>query len=244
MSSIYALIDPRDNQVRYIGFTIRTLDERLKDHLECARLGVRRWVYNWIRQVVSCELTPIIEMLEEVDGVAKDREVYWIDQGKKNGWKLTNATVGGSGVIGYVFTDEARKKISKSSKAKWKDDNFRDKVISARLAAGYKHPAGTIEKMRKNMTGVKRSPEACARIGLSKKGTRLSDAHKDRISNTLKGRVFSEEEKAKISSGLKGNKNQLGKKASERTREKLREAWRLRKLGIKAPKRSNHHATK
>jgi len=38
MTNIYALIDPRNNEVRYVGKTNKSIEKRLKEHLESLRL--------------------------------------------------------------------------------------------------------------------------------------------------------------------------------------------------------------
>ena len=69
---IYTLIDPRDNQVRYVGKT------------------------NNIKRLIRNDYKPIIEILDEVDEAEWEFwEKYWICQFKAWGFDLVNATDGG-----------------------------------------------------------------------------------------------------------------------------------------------------
>jgi len=62
--SIYALIDPRDNAVRYIGCAIDT-EERFKQHLKDRGNTPK---CKWLAELRQCGLLPKLEVLEVVDG--------------------------------------------------------------------------------------------------------------------------------------------------------------------------------
>jgi hypothetical protein len=62
--TIYALVDPLTHQIRYVGRTGKTLDQRLADHIGAARRNMRRPVYDWIRQLAT---KPIILELQVLD---------------------------------------------------------------------------------------------------------------------------------------------------------------------------------
>jgi hypothetical protein len=75
--SVYALIDPRDNQVRYIGQT-RNPKSRLNDHL-CVPSGTREKI-DWIQELRMQGLKPQMTIIE--DGLtyqeSLEREQHWI----------------------------------------------------------------------------------------------------------------------------------------------------------------------
>lgn len=72
-----------------------------------------------------------------------------------------------------------------------------------------------------------------AQIGNTKaKGTIRSKEYKHKMSLALKGRTFSKETLLSMSKGQKGNKNNLGHKHNEETRQKLRDAWVRRKKNL------------
>ena len=64
MIYIYELIDPRNNDTKYIGKTIN-IDNRLQSHIEEARYNRksrRSYKNNWIRGLLNNKMTPIINI--------------------------------------------------------------------------------------------------------------------------------------------------------------------------------------
>lgn len=61
---IYALVDPRDDTVRYIGATGQVLDERLKEHLSAP---TSRDTASWFRELAGIGIKPEIRLLTWVD---------------------------------------------------------------------------------------------------------------------------------------------------------------------------------
>src|SRR6266699_2360003 len=86
--TIYALTDPRDNGVRYIGITVNP-DERLKQHIWGDINLPKR---DWIRELNQSGLAPIMCSIEtaETEGEALEREAYWIQQYLSKGVRLVN----------------------------------------------------------------------------------------------------------------------------------------------------------
>ena len=107
---IYALIDPRDGEIRYIGKSRYGLG-RAKVHrtLALAKKDDGSWksqyhVDRWIRQLESDRVTFEIFVLESIienDDAKKnlsDSERAWILFLRINGARLTNMTDGGDGI--------------------------------------------------------------------------------------------------------------------------------------------------
>lgn len=94
--TIYKLIDPETNEVRYIGLTFNTLKQRLKSHFYDKSKSHKS---NWVQKLRSKGLKPIIESIESdissYDEVC-EREIYWIDKMKNEGQPLTNMASGGN----------------------------------------------------------------------------------------------------------------------------------------------------
>ena len=93
--TIYALLDPRSNEIRYIGMTSQPERRRLdhlmgKGHCYCGR---------WERKLLGLGLAPIWMVLERglAKGKARERERWWIAHGRKQEWPLTNLNDGGEG---------------------------------------------------------------------------------------------------------------------------------------------------
>ncbi len=94
---IYALIDPRNNQVRYIG-KANNPEDRYKNHYNSAR-DKNTHKRNWINNVRKDGLRPELLILDEV---SIDNWQYWecfyISLYKTYGFNLVNYTNGGDGV--------------------------------------------------------------------------------------------------------------------------------------------------
>jgi hypothetical protein len=69
---VYALIDPRDNQVKYIGKSINP-KARLREHiLKCNKERTKKG--NWVKKLLSLSLEPQMKLLKE----AQHTEIpYW-----------------------------------------------------------------------------------------------------------------------------------------------------------------------
>lgn len=110
---IYKLIDPRTDEVRYIGFTISELNRRLDNHLSESRRFIKKNSHkeNWIRELLNLNLKPKIELLEECsENNWEEREKYWISQFNN----LTNKSKGGEAVnLGIKHSRERILKVSK-----------------------------------------------------------------------------------------------------------------------------------
>ena len=124
---IYGLIDPRNNELRYIGKTVN-LKDRLYKHLNAAKtLTTDNHKNAWIRGLLNRDLKPIMKILAECTGDNwQDVERNWIAKYKKNNAKLLNITTGGEGVTGYIFTKEHREKISKANKGRKLNERHRN----------------------------------------------------------------------------------------------------------------------
>lgn len=112
--TIYKLIDPNTNQIRYIGLTFNELNQRLKSHL--SEPGKSHKIY-WINKLKKQGLKPIIESIEEEIStyeIACEREIYYIDYFKSIGCDLTNMATGGN--KNKKMSDETKKKMSDSQK--------------------------------------------------------------------------------------------------------------------------------
>jgi len=122
---IYALIDGRDNTIRYIGKTIQSLNNRLSSHCSLNDNDLTHRA-NWIRELKTLNLKPIIKLIEEVgENIWEDREIYWIDYYSKL-YKLTNTDKGGRGA--HKVKSDIRIKKSITSKKMWSNPDYREKM--------------------------------------------------------------------------------------------------------------------
>ena len=164
MTNIYTLSDPDTKEIRYVGKTVKSLEERLNNHVQETRMngyGKRTYKNNWIKGLLLIGKLPVVEALDIVDDTqGSDVEIYWIAQVKAWGFRLTNMTAGGDGNNNQVFTEESRRKRSL-------------------MRTGYKLPQTTKDKIRDKHLGkvVKESTRLKLRLcNLGKKYSK--DTHK------------------------------------------------------------------
>lgn len=225
--SVYALIDPRTNAVRYVGWAFNP-KKRLGDH--CAKAAKEtNHKAAWLRLLRSLALAPVLTILETGAGDWAAAERKWIAHHRAAGADLTNATDGGEGVVGLVFSPASRAKMSAAKQGRRLAPEHVRKVaesnrgrpcpphVRAALTAantgrpmpehvkralvaaniGKAHTPETRTKMSASRTGKHHSEESKARCRAAKVGRPLSAEHRAKLSAAKKGRPMSEEQKAK-----------------------------------------------
>lgn len=148
---IYALKDPRNDSVKYIGKT-SYLKSRLAKHVYNRNQG-NTHKNNWIKLLLSENLLPIMEVIEECDETNwEEKEIFWIAKYKEMGNKLTNSTDGGEGA---TITDEnSKKKISEKLKgrklSKETKRKISEKAIGNKRNVGRKLSQETKDKIQQS----------------------------------------------------------------------------------------------
>jgi len=90
---IYALIDPRNDAVRYVGISIDA-DERFISHLHDPNTNLPKTC--WIRELRQEGLSPIMQILETIEAgadalsLAYQSELNWINEMQRQGYSLLN----------------------------------------------------------------------------------------------------------------------------------------------------------
>lgn len=90
MTTIYKLIDPRTNSIRYVGRTNRTLKERLQSHVGASHnrsSNFERWMFSFYQKNNQPIILPITKANPKN---ADKRERYWIKKLSKEGHPLLN----------------------------------------------------------------------------------------------------------------------------------------------------------
>lgn len=170
---IYTLADPITNQIRYIGFTSLTLNERMYRHLLDSKRRNNK-LYSWFKKLTKQQLTPIIEELDNCDQSNwQIIEQYWIAQFKAWQFNLLNSTEGGTGNVNP--SPETRKKISDGNKGKtpWNKGipcREETKIKLIQLLTGKKCSAETKKKISLLHSGKKMSEEAKKKMSIAQKG--------------------------------------------------------------------------
>lgn len=218
---VYALTDPRTGEVRYIGMSTSGL-RRPRRHSMPSQLsrypGHRaNWIAELKRQglafgvAVLCAL-PSPEHLPAA-------EIFWIAEGRRLGWRLTNATDGGEGSPGYVPSASARALLSAAGKGRPHSPEHRA-AISAALK-GHKISDETLRKISESNTGRSMSALTKERIRAANMGNqyglgrspspetraKMSAARRGRktapeVVARMRGRTHSPETRAKIAAGV------------------------------------------
>jgi NUMOD3 motif len=201
---IYGLVDPRTDEVRYIGKSMICPWGRYRKHLfEALSENKAGHKCNWIRHLDGIGLRPkllIIEQEVEEDEI-NDRERWWVLFGRSCGWDLTNGTTGGEGSVRW------------SSDSK---ENLRQALRGRQFSEAH------IEALRKASTGRRHSPETIAKIVAKNKGRKLSPEHREAFSQYWTGKTHSDEHRRKVSEAKKGTK------LSAEARQKISDAAKNR----------------
>lgn len=140
MAVIYGLFDPREPlwlwEVRYIGQTIETPARRLTKHVWTAKREGETYSMRWIRSLLRDDIRPHIQVLEQCAFNDRHaREITWIASGRRQGWRLTNATDGGESNAGFRHSEESRKRMSETRLGyQPTDDHIRNAAEATRLA--------------------------------------------------------------------------------------------------------------
>jgi group I intron endonuclease len=134
---------------------------------------------------------------------------------------LCNLTDGGDGTVGWIVSDETRRKISEG------------KTGEKHYFYGKTHSDETLRKMSERKTGEKHPMF----------GKTHSDESRIKIGEAQKGRKHSEESRRKMSEGKTGEKhNMFGKTPSEETRRKMSEAQKGKKHSEESLKKMRESA--
>jgi len=131
-SYIYALVDPRDKEVRYVGKTT-DLRRRTWSHLHSVK-DTKTNKKAWIRGLQNVNLNPLVMLLavvpKSLDGIY---EIIWIRLLKRK-FKLTNITKGGDGgdtLSGTHRPKEWQDKIALSNTGKKRTEEQRSHIGDA-----------------------------------------------------------------------------------------------------------------
>ena len=214
---IYGLQDPRKKVIRYIGFTSKSPNHRLKKHIgevNCKRSSHYR-KNRWIAALLKEGVTPEIIVLQETTKENwKNDEMRWISHYKLLGNDLCNHTSGGDGTSGFKWTPKLRTRMLEIFKNRPPpSDNTKHKMALSHTGLkstpesiakhrikviGTKRKSHTDEakaKMSQTETGKKESPEVVERKRARMKGRRPSEACLNAVVNANKCRILTDEQR-------------------------------------------------
>lgn len=231
---IYALLDPDDGEIRYIGKTVNPT-RRYYAHVGRKDVGVHR--VNWVNSLLDKGKKPVMEIVEITDEENwESREKHYISIAMSIGYRLTNMESGG--ISGKEFFEDRKegirhpKSISPETRAAMAERcrklSSNPEIVAKRRATMMGHLVSeeTRRKISEVNTGKKRSEEfgkqcsmRCAgrkhspeTIEKIKEVTIFSDPEfKKRNSERMRGRVFTDEWRRKLSEKAKLRGNNRGK---------------------------------
>jgi hypothetical protein len=111
---IYGLVDPRNEEIRYVGLSSRGVGIRYSQHMSPSSLAEGGCKNNWIKSLLNQGLKPKLVVLLVCSSTAelKEEEKRIIAYQRSIGANLTNRTDGGDGNFGCVPSIETKRKIS------------------------------------------------------------------------------------------------------------------------------------
>jgi hypothetical protein len=203
---IYGLFDPRSSELRYIGFTSKSLPRRLCLHINESKTS-NTHKSNWIKSLIKENLKPEISLLQETNLQEYRSDERWnIEYFRSLGCNLTNATLGGEGVLGLKFTPQSIEKMRHShlgkmhtqeQKEKIRQSNIKtksDPIVRRKMSlamTGFRHSSESKQKIRIAATGRKMSRESVEKTRSANTGIRHSEESRDR--HSAAGRRFSDD---------------------------------------------------
>lgn len=124
---------------------------------------------HWKAIVSKCGYSVDILNVDVTWGEACEIEKYLIAKYKRkcDGGSLCNLTTGGDGVVGMVWTDEHRKKISEGNKGKKRTEQQRNNISRGRTGIVFSEEHR--KKISENKLGKKLSKETCLKMSKSRK---------------------------------------------------------------------------
>ena len=222
---VYCLIDPRSEEIRYIGKTVATLPTRLSQHIYAARNNKwRSHVNSWIKSLLKIGERPMIEALTAVSDklILGKEEIRLIAYHRKRGVRLTNLTDGGDGAPGRILSSKSIEKMRRSH------------LGQPGYWAGKKRPVETGRKISASNKGRKvwnkgipMSEEQRTKVSANRKGKGLGNQNakggsgnttirsqetRDRISKSLTGKTRSNKVRRKIAKGMRQYRAKLAQR--------------------------------
>jgi len=212
---IYALRDPRDWAIRYIGKTENVV-QRVRLHMAEARKGGTTHKSRWLRLLMRQGLKPLVGILEIVPAGESwpEAERRHIAEHKARGARLVNRTDGGDAAPDSARTPEALAKAVATRRA---NPAYRKAMLAAAA----------------RRRGIPHSDETKAKMSATRKGRKFPPEFGAKISAAQKGRPANPK-------SIEGSRRaKLGSKESEETKQKKRVAMEKHRESQSARQRAN-----
>lgn len=190
---IYALIDPRDEKIKYVGKS-NNPKKRLPGHYHAYKPTIK---YYWLHKLRRLGLKPELIILDEIDiNDWQFWETYWYWQVKSWGYELKNSDLPGKG--GFFLSVEQRKNINRPTKGKKLVDCY-GKEKAENIGKKISYYKNSLSKDEKTIIANKARDTINLTPG-------LRESINKNISEARLGATISELQKEKISNGIKNSK--------------------------------------
>jgi hypothetical protein len=239
---VYALIDPRTSQIRYVGKHSGYVNSRLRGHLYEACNGHRHnHRLAWLRQLLALGLEPSVQVLATASTAVDliPLEQAWITGLRLVGMDLTNGTDGGEGMPNP--SEQTRVKLRGRPQVGWSPaarEAARQKMLSRWADPAWRAKMSEVQARR--VPSQPRPGHRLAEFGAAGfaewKKENARQMTQDRVEREReRGISKTPEHRAKLSASGKrlyaeGYEHPMkGRKHSEETRTKMRAAWERRR---------------
>ena len=225
------------NDKKYIGITGRDPEVRwgrngrgYYDQQPAMTAAIEKYTWDgFTHEIVANNLTEEEAIEMEIDLIALYKTNCCRYKNPSYGYNMTD---GGQGSSGHRHTDEARKKISISSKEHWSNEEYRAAQIERTTGEnnpfyGKQHTEETKERLREASSGKVPSEETRIKISEALTGIQRSVETRQKMSDAQKQLYQDEERRMRNSQRLKEyysnpeNHPMYGKHRSDETKRKL-----------------------
>ncbi len=205
-SHVYALMDPRSGELRYIGKTCQGVAARVAGHMRSARNGSPYHSACWLRQLIKTGMKPDVMILAHAPHAdAANLERQYIALLRAAGAKLTNMADGGEGVPGMnkgrKHTPGARRNMSRAQVGRKHTKATRRKISKAHQ--GMTHSVESRRKMSESSTGKKHSVRTRRKLSESLRGLEKSTETRRKLSEAAKRQWANPDSRRDLSAGIK-----------------------------------------
>jgi hypothetical protein len=158
---VYALIDPRDGLVRYVGCSANPA-RRMHGHLSYARKGrdIHTLKGAWIKSLLDASIVPSLRILESTSADWESAERKWIEYYREEAFNVAD---GGSGSPGFVQSDELKQLRRQQMKGRVFTPEWKAKISAAKKGRTSPAIIAAAANARKQLAIVGRSEESNAK---------------------------------------------------------------------------------
>lgn len=140
---IYTLADPRDEVVRYVGWTVN-LRLRLRGHLHDAKRHPGSSKSTWLTGLTSAGIRPLMKIIYTGRGAGWGASESFLIATYRPLGNLLNVTSGGGGRIGAIPSPQTRKRMSDARRGQKRSIESRLRMSVAQRGIKKKKPTTTM----------------------------------------------------------------------------------------------------